>query len=530
MRGLALLLLATVACASGTTTKAGLLEPFAAEGVTAPTGTPRSFALVIGINDFEDPRFADLQYAEADARAVGAALMGYDGVTVLASRESTSRAHILAAVAELERQVTRPEDTVLVYVSTHGSLGRRPGHDLERFLVASDTRLDLVDATGIAVADLLAALDRLVSRRRAVVLATCHSGSGKSALSDPLSRALAGRKAAPAPLAEVSEAMIVVSAAAFGEEARESDELRHDVYTYYLLEGMRAGDRDGDGAITVGEAHDWARERTYVFTDGLQRPTAESDVLGVDPVVLTGRRARAGLPVLFSYAPSAEGVELRVDGRAKGTFPGGLAVEPGVRSIELRARATGETLYEGELTLGEGERADVASLLPPPWRLAVEARAGVLAPVSTRLLPALWQAGVEVDVSPGWRLPVWLGASARYLRADGSEDAALDVRVHGVDLGGHVMMDVWRSAALTVRSGADVGVVLAQRTRAGPTFMSDETLRGLRASGRVDVVWTLLAPLDVVLGVDAGVLWASLAGEVGPHPLVSGTLGLRFQR
>ena len=92
------------------------------------------------------------------------------------------------------------------------------------------------------------------------------------------------------------------------------------------------------------------------------------------------------------------------------------------------------------------------------------------------------------------------------------------------------MMDVWRSAALTVRSGADLGVVLAQRTCAGPTFMSDERLRGLRASGRVDVVWTLLAPLDVVLGVDAGVLWASLAGEVGPHPLVSGTLGLRFHR
>jgi hypothetical protein len=205
-------------------------------------------------------------------------------------------------------------------------------------------------------------------------------------------------------------------------------------------------------------------------------------------------------------------------------------VEPGVRSIELRARATGETLYEGELTLGEGERADVAHLLPPPWRLAIEARAGVLAPVSTRLLPALWQAGVEVDVSPGWRLPVWLGASARYLRADGSEDGGLDARVHGVDLGGHAFWEAWRSSALMVRAGVDLGVVLAQRTRVGPTYLSDETLRGLRASGRVDAVWTLLPPLEVVLGLDVGALWASLAGEVGPHPLVSGTLGVRFRR
>ncbi len=529
MRAALLLLLPLVACAGGTTTKSGLLEPFSAVGITTPPSAPRSFALVIGINGFEDPRFAALKYAETDARAVGAALVGYDVVTVLSTPESTSRARILEALAELERQVTRPEDTVLVYLSTHGSLARRPGRDLERFLVARDTRLDLVDSTGIAVADLLAGLDRLVSRRRAVVLAMCHSGSGKSALSDPLSRALAGRKSAPVPLAEVSEAMIVVSAAAFGEEARESDELQHDVYTYYLLEAMRAGDRDGDGAVTLGEAHDWARERTYQFSGGLQRPTAESDVLGVDPVVLTGRRSRTGRPVLFSYAPSSEGVELRVDGRAKGMLPGGLAVEPGLRAIELRARASGETLYAGELTLAEGERADLASLLPQPWQVEVGARGGVLS-VSSPLVPALWQAGVELSLTPGWRAPLSLGVGARYLRAEGVDDAGLDARVHGVDLSAHALYGLWRSEVVALRAGLDAGLLLASRTRTGRTFAADESLRGLRVSGRVEAALRALSPVEVVLGVDAGALWASLAGEVGPHAVVGVTLGIRLHR
>lgn len=530
MRALPILLIsvlgAACATAGGARSKSGLLEPFSAAGITAPNGAPRRFALVIGVDAFEDPRLPALRFAEADARAMGEALTDYDGVSVLTS---PSRAHILEALRELERQVTRPEDTVLVYVSTHGSLGRRPGRDLERFLMARDTRLDLVDSTGIAVADLLSALDRLVSRRRAVVLAMCHSGSGKSALDDPLSRALAGRKSALPPLEEVSEAMIVVSAAAFGEEARESNALGHDVYTYYLLEAMRSGDRDGDGAVTLGEAHDWARERTYAFSNGLQRPSAESDVLGVDPVVLSGRRSRLGRPVLYSYAPSAEGIELRVDGRAKASLPGGLAVDPGPRAIELRARATGETLYAGELDLAEGERADLAALLPGPWRVQVAASAGVIAPLGSALLPTLFAGGLDVSVVPGPLAPLGFGVGARYLRSQGRE-AALDVTVEGVDLGGHASLAIVDAGPVALSARLGAGLWLVRRGRQGPTFASDESLRALRMSGGLEAGLRLLEPLEVTVGAEAGALWARLSGDVGPHALLGVTVGVRWQR
>lgn len=520
-------LLGSAGCAAGSSrTKSGLLEPFSAAGITAPTGVPRRFALVIGVDAFEDPRLPALRFAESDARAMGEALTDYDGVTVLTS---PSRAHILEALRALERQVTRPEDTVLVYVSTHGSLGRRPGRELERFLMAHDTRLDLVDSTGIAVADLLGALDRLVSRRRAVILAMCHSGSGKSALDDPLARALAGRKSAPPPLEEVSEAMIVVSAAAFGEEARESDALGHDVYTYYLLEAMRGGDRDGDGAVTLGEAHDWARERTYAFSNGLQRPSAESDVLGVDPVVLSGRRSRLGRPVLFSYAPSAEGIELRVDGRTKASLPGGLAVDPGPRTIELRARATGETLYEGELDLAEGERADLAALLPGPWQVRVAARAGVVAPLDGALLPVLFAGGVDVDVIPGPLGPLGFGVSARYLRSQGPE-GALDVTVEGVDLGAHASLGLVEADPLVLGARLGAGLWLLRRERRGPTFVGEESLRAPRVSAGLEAGLRLLEPLEVTVGVEAGVLWARLGGEVGTRGLLAATLGIRWRQ
>src|SRR6267142_1338859 len=96
----------------------------------------------------------------------------------------------------------------------------------------------------------------------------------------------------PPPLEQVSEAVIVLTAAAFGESAREDEALAHDVYTHFLLRALDEGDRDGDGAVTASEAHDYAREQTYTYTGGQQRPTAEADIVGRDPIVLRGRAER----------------------------------------------------------------------------------------------------------------------------------------------------------------------------------------------------------------------------------------------
>jgi len=250
----------------------------------------------------------DLRFAAADARSLAAALSEFDDVRELVRPEETRRAAILEALAELERRIRSPRDTVLIYFSTHGSVAQRPGGDLERELVVGDTRLDLLRETAIPVEELIRRAERLPSRRVAVILATCHAGRGKSRIPDALAQALAAHKAAVPRLEDVSEAVVVVSAAAFGEAAREDETLGHDVYTYFLLEALGSGDRDGDGAVTISEAHDYARERTWQFTHGQQRPAAESTILGVDPIVLRGRRQREGLPVIYSYERSSEGV------------------------------------------------------------------------------------------------------------------------------------------------------------------------------------------------------------------------------
>ena len=82
-------------------------------------------------------------------------LDGLEQISVLTKPSETTRAPILEAVANFGRRIGNEHDTLFVYVSSHGSLAHPPGRPLARYLVTSDTRLDLVADTGISVADLV---------------------------------------------------------------------------------------------------------------------------------------------------------------------------------------------------------------------------------------------------------------------------------------------------------------------------------------------------------------------------------------
>jgi len=122
-----------------------------------------------------------------------------------------------------------------------------------------------------------------------------------------------------------------------------------------------AGDANVDGAVTATEAHDYARRRTFAFTQGRQRPSAEILEVGADPVVLSGSVERLGRPELFSYSARLDGFTLKVDGDARLDLPGGAAVAPGKRHLELSKGA--EPLLSEDVVLSAGERVDLEALL-----------------------------------------------------------------------------------------------------------------------------------------------------------------------
>lgn len=365
-----ILLAALVACASPSSGEKGGLVPLKLdEEALSSAYTPRRLALLIGVSEYDDGQWRNLRYSDKDARDFAEALKDpsrgrFDQVRVLTRPEETTRAAILAAVRQLKQEATRPDDVVVVYLSAHGTLARDGQGELKRYLVTRDSSFRAIPQTALSMDLLKAEFDELPSRRRLMVLATCHSGSGKSLLPKELEEELRGIKSGfyARPMEESSRASMVFAASDWGETAREDEGLRNDIYTHFLIEGLNgAADRNVDGAVTATEAHDYARRRTFAFTEGRQRPSAEILEVGADPVVLSGTINRAGRPELFSYNPRLDGFTLKVDGEPRTELPGGAAVIPGKRKVEL---TKGDSiLVSREVDMRAGERLPLEELL-----------------------------------------------------------------------------------------------------------------------------------------------------------------------
>jgi hypothetical protein len=375
-------LLALVSCLAGTRPK-GDLTPI--KGLTATKVKqalkPKRLALLVGINEFQDDRWPALKHAVSDAQSLGKVLTGpekgrFDTVKVLAEPQGTRFEQVKAALDELQRMNTSSRDTVLVYFSTHGTLSRGPEGGLARFLVTSDTDQKQIRKTALMVRDLLDRFERLPSRRKVLVLASCHSGSGKSALPEQIASELKGIKGAffVRPLEEISQASMVLTACAWGETAREDDKLGHDIYTHYFMEALTGEDSDGDGAVTASEAHAHALARTYYHSKGRQRPQMESNVLGADPIVLTGQRVYPADPVLFSFLPHLEGMRVKVDGRDKGELPARLVLPTGSHRVQVQNGEDGVKVLDKIVEFKPGDRLAVENLIErsqPHWHVSV---------------------------------------------------------------------------------------------------------------------------------------------------------------
>src|SRR6188474_1874905 len=104
------------------------------------------YALIIGNNQYNDPKLAQLKTPEADARALAKVLRAkyigdFEEVTSLVNQtEARSRRAISAFLSN-----KKPDDLVLLYFSGHGVLDARG----RLYLALEDTQYDLLKATSI---------------------------------------------------------------------------------------------------------------------------------------------------------------------------------------------------------------------------------------------------------------------------------------------------------------------------------------------------------------------------------------------
>jgi hypothetical protein len=297
---------------------------------------------------------------------------GFDDAIVLVGKQNTTKRAIQEAIAWATAELQR-DDTFLLYFSGHGTLSFDLVEGSRLFFLPSDARLSEPEKTGISVAWLEEIVSSLPSRRRVLILDTCHNGrSGKSAVNSTTAQllsAMRGPPPEPRGLRDVSESEARLYAAQYYQPALEDAHLGNGVYTHFLIEALTSArstaDLDGDGLINIAELHEYARDHTMNYTSGVQVPRAEYRLVGHDEIYLAGDPSLRGMAeraLLSACDEILAKARLLVDGVPRGTLPVVTPVDPGRHNVKITTPA-GDTLVNRSVKFDAGSTVPVEGLM-----------------------------------------------------------------------------------------------------------------------------------------------------------------------
>lgn len=375
----------------------GVVEDLPPPPGMAEAYAPRRVALVVGIDTYRDPALGSLRFAAKDAHDVATVLSDpaagdFDVVSEVSG--SLGRAAFWQAFDAVASTLHR-DDTFFVYIAAHGTMDLAEGTAL--YLMPTDGLLARPAQTGIALADIEAALGRVPARRRVLALDACHTGQGRSRLSPEVQARLdTFRGPIPPPIAAaVSASELRLYSAHLNQPALEDANLQNGVYTHFLVKALAgAGDLDGDGLVEAMEAHHVARDKTLAYTGGTQVPWMEAQLVGREAVYLAGdpsRRKDAEKALITGLEALPARAVITVDGAVRGAE----AVSPGVRGVTVSL--DDRVLVERAVRVRAGHPLDVGSLVADRARrwsvdLGVDARgANAWVPTWGTRLGTWWQ-------------------------------------------------------------------------------------------------------------------------------------------
>ncbi|MCC7497450.1 MAG: tetratricopeptide repeat protein [Bryobacterales bacterium] len=331
---------------------------------TPPAGIPRSYALVIGISQYQNlPEKLQLRYTERDADAIYSILISPEGGNFKAEnvhKLTGARATLSAMRRELEQwlpSVAHNDDRVLIYFAGHGFVYQGKG-----YLAPSDFSASSIAGTGYPMDRLGEVIGSKIHAKWKVLLTdACHSG----AISIPDDENAQGMNRA---LLDLNKSLFSLTASRDRERSFESADWGggHGIFTYYVVKGMEgSADENRDGIVTADELAEYVHRNVREATKGQQNPTSERG--SFDPNMLLSwvpsNRAPGNLPApkfgTLVFETNLANVEVFLDGKSVGTISKGTPLRmpglvPGahtVKGVRMGYEPDGpreETVYPGE--------------------------------------------------------------------------------------------------------------------------------------------------------------------------------------
>ena len=232
------------------------------------------YALVIGINDYDDRRIPDLTTCQSDAKAVYSLLtnpqkggISSKNAYLLLGKKATTR-NIKKYLGKL-RQIPS-KSTVFIYFSGHGAKEAE-----DAYWVTQDSEIDSLISSGVANSEIERLFSKIPSDRVVVMLDCCYAAA-----------TVKGQKDARSDFSEVlkkftGKGRAYLMAAGSGQEAIEAEDLKQSVFTHYLVEGMKGkADKDNDGVVVLTELTSYIDSKVADearIRGGIQRPVVRMD-------------------------------------------------------------------------------------------------------------------------------------------------------------------------------------------------------------------------------------------------------------
>jgi hypothetical protein len=247
---------------------------------------PNIWAVVIGINDY--PKLPRLKYAVRDATEFYRLLVERNkispaNITMLLNEQATL-SNLRSALGTQLKTSAEKDDMVVIFFAGHGATERdassADGDGLEKYLLTWEADLKDLYSTAIPTREMAHIFGRIQSERLVFIADACYSGASggrtvsvtgmRSGIHDGFLDRIASGKG-----------KIILSASAANEVSVEKDELKHGVFTFYLLEGLNGlADTDADGAITVDEVYRYVSEKVPRATGQEQHPVKKGFIEG----------------------------------------------------------------------------------------------------------------------------------------------------------------------------------------------------------------------------------------------------------
>ena len=266
------------------------------------SGAAKLWILLIGVNHYQEETLPSLQYPAPDteglAQALSEATQAFPSKELSIYHDFAEQPPTANAVRQRLAAVThaaQSQDTVLVYFSGHGIFDEETQ---EVVLCLSDTQRDALHSTGLALQDLLQALNQSLARQQLLWLDACHSGGlgqrrnqkgdqkgsqrrhpgkskGGASKSGPKSKdAIA---LTPDPTPQMVEVLRQRAAQGQGfyamlscdqtQQSWEFPELGHGVFTYFLMRGLRGEAADAQGLIDADSLYKYVYHQTLRYID-----------------------------------------------------------------------------------------------------------------------------------------------------------------------------------------------------------------------------------------------------------------------